>query len=133
MSNLTIDQIQEIMIEQFTNGLKLETKPFPKGLLAATHHMGVVSCLFETAADAAASIDSEDRKNGNVSIAINELVVKIDLTIPTKELVEKVGVSAYDANQITGEAMCQAMKIVKDIEQLSTRDFHRKASALWMA
>lgn len=133
MSNLTIDQIQEIMIEQFTNGLKLETKPFPKGILATTHHMGVVSCLFETAADAAASIDSEDRKNGNVSIAINELVVKIDLTIPTKELVERTSLSAYDANKIVGEAMCQAMKIVKGVETLTTRDFHRKASALWMA
>lgn len=133
MSNLTIDQIQNQMTKQFTEGLKSENKPFPKGLLAATHHMGVVSCLFETAADAAASIDEEDRKGGNVSIAINDFVVKIDLTIPTKELVEKVGVPTYDANQIVGEAMCKALQEVKGVEYLSTRDFHRKASALWLA
>lgn len=133
MSNLTIDQIQEIVTEQFINGLKSETKPFPKGLIATTHHMGVVSCLFGSAEEAAASIDAEDRKGGNVTIAINDFVVKIDLALPIKELIEKVGVSAYDANQITGEAMCQAMKIVKGVETLTSRDFHNKASALWMA
>ena len=133
MSNLTIDQIQEIVTEQFINGLKSETKPFPKGLIATTHHMGVVSCLFGSAEEAAASIDAEDRKGGNVTIAINDFVVKIDLALPTKELIEKVGVSAYDANQITGEAMCQAMKIVKGVETLTSRYFHNKASALWMA
>ena len=133
MSNLTIDQIQNLLTEQFTNGLQSETKPFPQGILATTHHMGVVSCLYGSAAEAAASIDEEDRKNGNVKIAINELVVKLDLTLPTKELVEKTSLSAYDANQIVGEAMCQAMKIVKGVETLTTRDFHRKASALWMA
>ena len=133
MSNLTIDQIQSLMTEQFTNGLQSETKPFPKGLLATTHHMGVVSCLFGSAAEAAASIDEEDRATGNICIAINDFVVKIDLTAPTKEVVEKTSLSAYDANQIVGEAMCKAMQTVKGVEQLSTRDFHRKASALWMA
>ena len=133
MSNLTIDQIQNLMTEQFTNGLQSETKPFPQGILATTHHMGVVSCLFSSAAEAAASIDEEDRKAGNVTIAINDFVVKIDLTLPTKELIEKGGLTTYDANQIVGEAMCKAMQTVKGVEQLSTRDFHRKASALWLA
>ena len=133
MSNLTIDQIQEIVTEQFINGLKSETKPFPKGLLATTHHMGVVSCLFSSAAEADAAIDDEDRANGNVHIAINDFVVKLDLTIPTKELVEKAGVPTYDANQIVGEAMCQAMKIVKGVETLTACDFHNKALALWLA
>ena len=133
MSTLTIAQIQNLMTEQFTKGLQSETKPFPKGILATTHHMGVVSCLFASAAEAAASIDEEDRKSGNVSIAINDFVVKIDLTQSAVELIEQGGLVAYDAHKVLGEAMCNAMQTVKGIEQLDNMDFHNKASALWMA
>lgn len=133
MTTLTIDQIQNLMIEQFTKGLQSETKPFPQGILATTHHMGVVSCLFSSAAEAAASIDEEDRKNGNVTVSINDFVVEVDLTLPAEELVSQGGLATHDAHNIVGEAMCKAMQTVKGLEQLSNIDFHKKASALWMA
>lgn len=116
----------------FTEALRKDTKPLPMGIVATTHHMGVVKVLFATAELAAASIDADDIKSGIVTIAINDHVVETDLTKVVTELTNK-GVCSYDANHIVGEAMCEAMEEVKGIPKMSTSLFHKKASALWLA